>query len=109
MRLVHFSAAVIVGLAVACFVMAGAVNALTLFLAFFLLRLTGQSLMIHVEATATARAFDRERGRALGVTALGTPLSEVVFPPLAVAGIAFIGWRSTYGSSAPSRSSSCCR
>jgi len=95
-RLVHFSAAVIVGLAVACFVTAVAVGPASLFLAFYLLRLTGQSLMVHVEATGTARAFDRERGRALGITALGFPLSEVVFPPLAVAGIAVLGWRPTY-------------
>lgn len=95
-RLVHFSAAVIVGLGIACLAMASAVGALTLLLAFYALRLTGQGLMIHVEATATARAFDQDRGRALGITALGVPLSEMVFPPLAVAGIAAFGWRPTY-------------
>ena len=95
-RLVHFSAAVIVGLAVACFVTVAVTGPFSLFLAFYLLRLTGQSLMIHVEATATARTFDRERGRALGITALGMPLAEVVFPPSVVAGIAVIGWRPTY-------------
>ena len=78
-RLIYFSAAVIVGLAIACFVTASAAGPFTLFLAFYLLRLTGQSLMVHVEATATARAFDRERGRALGITALGIPLAEVIF------------------------------
>lgn len=95
-RLIHFSAAVIVGLAVACFVTAAVAGPLSLFLAFYLLRLTGQSLMVHVEATATARTFDRERGRALGITALGIPLAEVIFPPSVVAGIALIGWRPTY-------------
>jgi MFS family permease len=95
-RLVHFSAAVIVGVAVACFVTAAAVGPVSLFLAFYLLRLTGQGLMIHVEATATARAFDTARGRALGITALGLPLAEMVMPPLVVAGIAALGWRSTY-------------
>lgn len=95
-RLVHFSAAVVVGLAAACFIMAAAVGPLTLLLAFYALRLFGQGLMIHVEATATARAFESERGRALGITALGMPLSEMVFPPLAIAGIAALGWRPTY-------------
>lgn len=95
-RLVHFSAAVIVGLGIACFITAAAVGPLTLLIAFYALRLTGQGLMIHVEATATARAFEAQRGRALGITALGVPLSEMVFPPLLVAGIAAIGWRSTY-------------
>ena len=95
-RLVHFSAAVIAGLAIACFVTASVVTPAMLFLAFYLLRLTGQSLMVHVEATATARAFDRERGRALGITALGIPMAEVIFPPAVVVGIATIGWRPTY-------------
>lgn len=95
-RLVYFSAAVIVGLGTACLVTATAIGPATLFVGLYLLRLTGQGLMVHVEATATARAFERERGRALGITALGIPLSEVVFPAVIVAGIAAIGWRSTY-------------
>lgn len=95
-RLVHYSAACIVGLAVACFLAASASGAGTLLLAFYLLRLTGQGLMVHVEATATARAFDSERGRALGITALGIPASELLFPPIAIAAIAAFGWRPTY-------------
>lgn len=95
-RLVHFSAAVVLGVAVACFLTALATGQLTLFFAFYLLRLTGQGLMTHVEATATARTFEAERGRALGITALGLPLGAMVFPPLAIAGIAAIGWRATY-------------
>ncbi len=95
-RLVHFSAAVVVGIGIACLVTAAAVGPATLFVGLYLLRLTGQGLMVHVEATATARTFNRERGRALGITALGIPVSEVVFPPLVVAGIAAIGWRPTY-------------
>ena len=95
-RLVHYSAACIVGLAAACFLASAAGGAATLLFALYLLRLTGQGLMVHVEATATARAFDAERGRALGVTALGLPLSELAFPPIAVAGIAVLGWRPTY-------------
>lgn len=95
-RLVHFSATVVIGLACACFVTALATGPLVLFVAFYLLRLTGQGLMSHVEATATARTFDAQRGRALGITALGIPLSIVVFPPLAIAGIEAIGWQATY-------------
>jgi len=95
-RLVHFSAAVVLGLVLACFVTALARGPLTLFVAFYLLRLTGQGLMMHVETTATARTFSAERGRALSITALGTPLSEIVFPPLVIAGIAAIGWQATY-------------
>lgn len=96
-RLIYFSAAVVIGMGIACLVTAVSTGPVTLFVGFYLLRLTGQGLMVHVEATATARTFDRERGRALGITALGIPISEVIFPPLIVAGIAAIGWRPTYG------------
>ena len=95
-RLVHFSAAVVLALALACFVTASASGPTTLLAAFYLLRLTGQGLMVHVEATATARTFEAERGRALGITALGTPLAEMIFPPLAILGIAIVGWQATY-------------
>lgn len=95
-RLVHFSAAVVLGLTFACFFTAIVSGPITLFLAFYLLRLTGQGLMMHVEATATARTFDRERGRALGITALGIPLAQIVFPPLVIASIAAFGWQATY-------------
>lgn len=95
-RLVHFSAAVVLGVSFACFFTAFVSSPLMLFLAFFFLRLSGQGLMTHVESTATGRTFDRERGRALGITALGIPLGEIVFPALAIAGIAAIGWQATY-------------
>jgi len=95
-RLVHFSAAAVLSLAFACFFTALVSGPLMLFLALYMLRLTGLGLMVHVEATATARTFDRERGRALGITALGMPLGQIVFPPLVIAGIAAIGWQATY-------------
>jgi len=95
-RLVHFSGVVVTGLAIACFVTSIAVTPFLLFLAFYLLRLTGQGLMTHVDGTATARTFDRERGRALAITALGAPVSEMIFPPLAIVGIATIGWQASY-------------
>lgn len=95
-RLAYYSAACIIGLAAACLLVATAHGTATLLLAIYLLRLTGQGLMTHVEATATARTFDTERGRALGITGLGLPLSQFVFPPLVVAGISILGWRSTY-------------
>lgn len=96
MRLVHYSAAVVIGLSIACLAAGSARGPATLFVAIYLLRLTGQGLMTHVEATATARMFSAQRGRALSITALGGPAAEMIFPPLAVAGIAVIGWRPTY-------------
>jgi MFS family permease len=67
-----------------------------LFLGLYALRLTGQGLMVHIEATATARAFDENRGRALGITGLGLPLSDATMPSVALVAMALLGWRGTY-------------
>lgn len=95
-RLVDFSATVVIGLACACLVTALAAGKLTPLIGFHQQRLTRQGLTTHVGATATAHTFDKERGRTLGVTVLGIPLSAVIFPLPAVAGIGSIGWRVTY-------------
>ena len=86
------------GSAVACFVTAAAVGPLTLLLAFYALRLTGQGLMIHVEATATARAFQsdparpRARHHRTRHAAVGDGISAARRSPASPR----IGWRSTY-------------
>lgn len=95
-RLVYYSGAVIIGLGASCFLLASAQGALTFGIALFLLKVFGQGLMIHVEATATGRAFSAERGRALGITALGIPLGQVVIPAVSIVAIDTIGWRWTY-------------
>lgn len=83
-------------LALACGLVAVAPAALFLGLAFYLLRLGGQGLMVHTALTATARAFPQDAGKALGVVALGFSLAQAVFPSLAVALIAGIGWRGAW-------------
>ena len=92
----RFSTATIAALAAACFLAALTQNALMLGVAFFALRITGQSLMVHIEATATARAFTADRGRALAITGLGLPLADALMPSIVLAGIAALGWRGTY-------------
>jgi MFS family permease len=62
--LTAFSLGVIGGLAIAVTVMAGAIGALGLTLAFFALRFFGQGLMTHAAMTAMAAIFSAERGRA---------------------------------------------
>lgn len=67
-----------------------------LFVAFLLLRLTGQGLMSHIGATAMGRYFEVGRGTAVSVSSLGFPAAEAVFPPLGVALLAALGWRQTW-------------
>ncbi len=88
---------VVVGLVVAAVLMSTARNVWMLGLALFALRHTGQGLMSHTSGTSMARAFDGARGKALSIAAMGYPLGQAVLPAIAVAGVAFLGWRATWG------------
>ena len=82
-----------IGLALACLGMASAGSALWLVPVIFGLRFTGQGLLSHASAVSMARYFDSHRGKALSVAAMGYPVGEALFPTLAVALIAMLGWR----------------
>jgi sugar phosphate permease len=83
-------------LALACLGIAWAPGAAGLFVSLLVLRLTGQGLMAHITTTSMARFFVRARGTALGLTFLGHPAAEAVFPLLATTGIAALGWRQVW-------------
>lgn len=68
-----------------------------LFLVLLGLRLFGQGLMTHASSTTMARDFIADRGKALSFASLGNAGAEAVFPLLAVALFAAIGWRVTWG------------
>lgn len=91
-----FAGAATFGLGLACLLMASANTIPLAIAAIVLLRLTGQGLMTHIEATATARYFGRDRGKALSLTGMGISLGEGVLPLTAVALIGAVGWQNTY-------------
>jgi len=91
--LVLFASTVLCGLAFACLAMSAAESAAAVAVAVFGLRFFGQGLTSHASLTAMARYFERERGRAVAIAALGYPLGEAMFPPLVVALLAGIPWR----------------
>ena len=88
-----FSACVIAGLGVACIGMAHVIGPITLVLAIFALRLTGQGLMSHIAFVSMGRYFDAHRGKAISVASMGFPAGEALFPIIVVAIIATIGWQ----------------
>lgn len=94
-----YASLVAAGMAAACLFMSvvPAASLLFLYLALLALRFCGQGLMSHISATAMARYFERGRGRALSLASLGFAGGEAVFPPLAVALVAAVGWRQTWG------------
>ena len=95
-RLVLPGAAVLCGLAVAALAMSGVASLAMLAGTLFALRLFGQGLLGHIAMTAMGRWFVAQRGRALSIAALGFPAGEAVFPFLAVALMAAVGWRGTW-------------
>ncbi|MDU8942524.1 MFS transporter [Rhodophyticola sp. MJ-SS7] len=84
---------VLVGLAVACLVMA--LNPLVWILpvGVFLLRLFGQGMASHVATVAIARWFVATRGRALAIASLGFAAGEAVLPLLFVFLLRMTEWR----------------
>lgn len=82
--------------ALACFVMASVAGPISLFIAIFLLRQSGQGLMSHTSGHSLGRYSRIGRGKAVAFGSYGYPLGEALFPFIAVAGIAYLGWRDTW-------------
>ena len=78
--------------------LAHAQSYLALCFALFGLRLCGQGMLSHLSVTAMARWFDRERGRALGIAALGYSAAEAIFPSLAALLLSSMSWREVWSS-----------
>lgn len=88
-----FCAAVAGVLCVACLLLAWSPGVSVLLLSLFLLRIAGQGLMVHTALTTVARALPQDRGKAIGLSALGLALGEAAFPIAAVWGMAWLDWR----------------
>ncbi|MFZ5802425.1 MAG: MFS transporter [Candidatus Omnitrophota bacterium] len=80
-------------LAAGCAMLGLAWNAVTVLLGFLLIRNLGQGTMVLISSTTMARIFGPMRGKALGITNLGFPLGEMIFPVSVSAIIAASGWR----------------
>jgi MFS family permease len=79
-----------------CFLLAFTHSIVMMFFAFFLLRLIGQGGFSLTASTVISRGFHKNRAKAMGLITLGYPLSELVFPGIAVTLLALYGWRITY-------------
>lgn len=84
-------------MALGCTVLALANNIYTLFLGFILLRLVGQGVLGLTGNTTLVKYFNRNRGKSLSLGSLGFPLSEMIYPTIALLLISIAGWRFTYG------------
>ncbi|MGI9318007.1 MAG: MFS transporter [bacterium] len=91
-----YTAAVVVGLVIACVVMSLTPGPLFLILSIFMLRQFGQGLSSHTAITSMARYMRENRGKAIAISSMGYSFGEATLPFVAVIVIAMIGWRSTY-------------
>jgi len=96
----RYSLIVLVGLAGAAMFMALTPSVAFLVVSVFLLRQTGQGLTSLLGSTAMARYFPADRGKAVGLAALGYAAGETLLPVLMVITITAIGWRYSYGATA---------
>lgn len=95
-----FTSFICAGLIAGCFMMATAEGVALLFVALFLLRLSGQGLMMHASFTSMTRYFEKERGRAISIASFGISAAQAVFPYLAYILILQFGWREAWQNSA---------
>jgi MFS family permease len=65
-------------------------------IALFLMRLFGQGVLTITATAATIKQFHTHRGSALSLTQLGYPLSEFIFPSVALYLASLWGWRPSF-------------
>ncbi|MBB3949573.1 MFS transporter [Aureimonas jatrophae] len=94
------AAVVILGLALACLLMASVQNVAMLVIAIYLLRFFGQGMMSQIAFTAVGRWFIANRGRAVSIATIGNQAGEAIFPLSFVTLATWLGWRGNWIASA---------
>ncbi len=91
-----FTLWVLAGVLVASLVLAFASHPYLLFIGFLLIRFCGQGMSTHTAFTSMSRYFDKNRGKAISIAAMGMPVGEFVMPAVGAFAIAVWGWRVTW-------------
>lgn len=79
-----------------CWLLALSTQGWMIFLAFFILRFLGQGVFGLCASTLIGKSFKKNRGKAMGIITLGYPLSELVFPSIALLSLHYLGWRGSF-------------
>ena len=91
-----YSVSLCLGFAAGCFLMASSASVIAVGVGIFLVRLIGDWLIVHTAVTSMARYFGAQRGRAMGLGAIGYAVGPAVFPVMAVKLMETVGWRVTW-------------
>lgn len=89
----YFVIGVLIMLAIGCLTMSFVHSAITLFIAFLILRQFGQGLLCLSSSTSINRYMNKNRGKAIAITGLGGSLHMMVFPVAALALNDYFDWR----------------
>lgn len=89
----RYSRMVVLGLALALLFMSFARHLVMVLIGFYGLRLFGQGLMSHTSMSAMAKYFNKNRGKAISIGALGFSGGEAVLPIVITVLIGAVGWR----------------
>jgi len=95
MPLKKFGMIVFIGLVISVVLLSQSYNLPVLIVSLLLVRFFGQGLMTHTSSTDIARHFDDNRGKALGLIALGHPAGQLILPLFVASMIIITGWRSS--------------
>jgi len=93
----NYSMYVATGLLIAAIMMSISWHVIMLFVALIFLRLAGQGLSSHTAQATMARLYDRDRGKALSISALGFPVGEAILPSLVAFMMVYMHWRTVWG------------
>jgi MFS family permease len=91
----NFSLYVFSGLIISIIILSQAYTIYILIFGLLFVRFFGQGLMTHTSSTGIAKYFDKNRGKALGFTALGHPAGQFLFPLILVPLISLYGWQNS--------------
>ncbi len=83
----------ILGLAVSNLILGFSNHISLLIISIIGLRLTGQGLLSHISLTIISKHYNKDRGKALSIAALGYSIGEAIFPILISSLIVWYNWR----------------
>lgn len=93
MPLKRFALLVFLVLTTAVVLLSQAGNLVLLAVALLFVRWFGQGMMTHTSAAGIGKNYQENRGKALSISALGIPASQIVLPGIATFLIGFYDWR----------------
>lgn len=83
-------------MAIGCLILSSSQSLLVLFIGFFLVRLMGQGIFGLTASTLVIKQFHKNRGKAMGIITLGFPLSELIYPSIAIYLLNTFEWQMSF-------------